>query len=970
MNKKIIKLSTVFLLICSVFLTIPMPENINAGTYTETYTYRAPGNVDWYDKEENYYLGMMANQSTYYYNGRFDDPSPKWSENFYYGAPQDGKIIDYKILDYGWDEPKPVNADEYASRGKAQRNKLVYSDGSYWFRSEGGVLNKYRKGVWILYEITVEKNDDKPPTHIFDGLYSHIYKNGNDYWTTPNDQVRINLRQRDVDSGNKYQYLRLYGSGTDVRSRHNFNSSSSNHHKVFTDSRVSVNSASRTENTSYGRVNWYVTPKNHGDFFNVHYYYTDNVGNTVGYNDTGMNLRVDGVAPIHKDTYIYSHLYKNGSDYWTKPNNSVYMRFQQQDGHSGNKYQYFRLMRNGSIEVRSRHDFFGSSSSNNKQITSSRVSVDSAYRDQNSSYGRVRWKVTPKQHGDTYTIQRYYQDNVNNSRGYVSDGRLRVDGKKPSISLSPNSKSWTNSNVTVKATASDTDSGVKRIRYRTYQNGSWSNYSSWINNSTTNITLSSEGSNRIHVQAEDNVGNVESHYSSYYYIDKTDPKQSSHGITGYDYKNGNDYWVRPNNDLSIRLRGYDYHSNIYLSYLRLKGSDEARSQHNWNNSSTHLNNYNTSNHIVVNSVKRTYKSSNNRTKEVTFNVRPKTHGQYYNVYSLFRDNASNWSDNYVWNNTGKTIRTDGVAPVTSFSPNSQDWTEGSITVKANISDSDSGVKRFRYRTYNEGTWSSYSSWISSSSKTFTIDQVGENRIHVQSEDNVGNVRNNYSGYYYINNPPVADFDWTPKPAYEGDTLTLNNLSTDPDGHDMTAKWYITNSTGETITRTNWNPTVSDLQEGDYTVRLIVEDEIGSKDEVTKTIKVIPLKITGEVHHTSKWEQIHSELNNPTNVFYSGEQFLLEANVTDYPIQKVRVIFEGKQITGDKLLLEENLLSNHPNYYGMIYDSTMSDPDERLENGNVYFLFEATWSNGVVKRDLVTVKIKDTAYNIYDFYRSN
>jgi PKD domain len=590
------------------------------------------------------------------------------------------------------------------------------------------------------------KADDKPPVHISHSLGSSIYQNGNDYWTQPNDQVVINLRQLDVDSGNRYQYLRLDGSGQDVRSRHIFTSGASDKTNLsgFTSSYLSIDSASRTENTTYGRVNWFVTPKRHADSFNIMYYYTDLANNSVGYGDTGMNLRVDGVEPLHQSQSVSGAKYVDGNTYWVNSNDELTFTVRQYDAHSGNKYQYLRALNDGNtsdIVARSRHDFDSATTTNHKQVINGGFTIESALRTENtgSGYGTVQWKVVPQTHGSLYTVQRYYQDNVNNNSGYSTIGTVGVDD---------------------------------------------------------------------------------------------------------------------------------------------------------------------------------------------------------------------------------------VAPTVTFSPNSQGWTEGSININMNISDEHSGVKRFRYRTQNEGVWSSYSSWISEDSMEFIINTTGQNRIHIQAEDNVGNVSNNYSGYYYINNPPIADFDWNPKPVYEGDRIQIENLSIDPDGHNMTAEWTITNSTGQVTTSEEWNPVINNAQEGDYTVHLIVTDEIGATDEITKTISVVPLTITGNVYHTEKWEEIHEELNNQPNVFYSGEKFLLEANVTDYDIEKVRVIFEGKQITNETLMLQKELLSDHPRYYGDLYHESMSSPVTRLQNGSVYFLFEATWSNGVVKRDLVTVQIEDLIHNAYDFYRSN
>lgn len=115
--------------------------------------YRAPGRAAYYDKYENYYLGFMSSNSSTYYAGRFSDARPGEAPDRYYGIPRAYTGFSWRLVNYGWDEANAVNADWWASQGYA--SKLVYSNGSYWWRSESGRLNKYRKGVWIDYDIYV-----------------------------------------------------------------------------------------------------------------------------------------------------------------------------------------------------------------------------------------------------------------------------------------------------------------------------------------------------------------------------------------------------------------------------------------------------------------------------------------------------------------------------------------------------------------------------------------------------------------------------------------------------------------------------------------------------------------------------------------------------------------------------------------------------------------------------------------------
>ncbi|MFC0476909.1 CARDB domain-containing protein [Robertmurraya beringensis] len=117
--------------------------------------YRSLGRSDWYDKNANYYLGFMSNNSTSYYAGNWTDAEPGEAPDRYYGLPRSLSPADVKIVDWGWDEPGVVHADFYASLSPTNAARLVYSSGSYYWRSESGKLNKYRRGVWIDYDLNV-----------------------------------------------------------------------------------------------------------------------------------------------------------------------------------------------------------------------------------------------------------------------------------------------------------------------------------------------------------------------------------------------------------------------------------------------------------------------------------------------------------------------------------------------------------------------------------------------------------------------------------------------------------------------------------------------------------------------------------------------------------------------------------------------------------------------------------------------
>ncbi|MDA6131493.1 hypothetical protein OSK38_29505, partial [Escherichia coli] len=77
----------------------------------------------------------------------------------------------------------------------------------------------------------ITEND--PPEHIADSITNHRFRDGSNHWVQPNDTVTVMLRQYDKESGNKNQFLRMLGSGVEVRARHDFfDATNHNYHWV------------------------------------------------------------------------------------------------------------------------------------------------------------------------------------------------------------------------------------------------------------------------------------------------------------------------------------------------------------------------------------------------------------------------------------------------------------------------------------------------------------------------------------------------------------------------------------------------------------------------------------------------------------------------------------------------------------------------------------------------------------------
>ena len=144
----------------------------------------------------------------------------------------------------------------------------------------------------------------------------------------------------------------------------------------------------------------------------------------------------------------------------------------------------------------------------------------------------------------------------------------------------------------------------------------------------------------------------------------------------------------------------------------------------------------------------------------------------------------------------------------------------------------------------------------------------------------------------LNSPPVAKFDWSPKPMWEGDTITLTNQSTDPDGDALTYSWTITGPGNYVQTMTTTHVTRKWTQPGNYSVMLTVSDgQVQTK--LTRVIRVESLTIEANVSYTERWLEHHIQMGHETEVdpksFYTGEIFVVSATGSLAPVSKVTAL---------------------------------------------------------------------------------
>lgn len=152
-------------------------------------------------------------------------------------------------------------------------------------------------------------------------------------------------------------------------------------------------------------------------------------------------------------------------------------------------------------------------------------------------FGETNLPFTFRDVGSHRVQARVYDKNGNTST--ITSGVFPIERTLPSGLFTPNSITWTNSNVSVSFNPSDTGgSAVSRWRYSISVDGgatfgAWSTYI--YGDTTSSITLSSQGENMLRVEVLDNAGNLKTLSSGVYQIDKSTPggtfSPNSYGLT-------------------------------------------------------------------------------------------------------------------------------------------------------------------------------------------------------------------------------------------------------------------------------------------------------------------------------------------------------------------------------------------------------------------------------------------------------
>ncbi len=224
----------------------------------------------------------------------------------------------------------------------------------------------------------------------------------------------------------------------------------------------------------------------------------------------------------------------------------------------------------------------------------------------------------------------------------------------------------------------------------------------------------------------------------------------------------------------------------------------------------------------------------------------------------------------------------------------------------------------------------------------------------------------------LNRPPTADFDWSPKPIWEGDQVQFTNLSIDPDDNALNYQWNITPPSGSSIHTTQVHPTYRWIQPGIYQVSLTASDGEVS-DTVTKSVHVQALTLTAEVQHTPEWKENHDTLGHNTSVnpkdFYSGEILVVQAQSSPAEVSSLTAWLNTTAKDGTNIKVSSDLDEVSANHYkGELFDEQFLSLTAGLPEQVIDIHFEIVYANGIRKQTSVPIRIIGSVYESVGVHR--
>lgn len=240
----------------------------------------------------------------------------------------------------------------------------------------------------------------------------------------------------------------------------------------------------------------------------------------------------------------------------------------------------------------------------------------------------------------------------------------------------------------------------------------------------------------------------------------------------------------------------------------------------------------------------------------------------------------------------------------------------------------------------------------------------------------------------LNEPPVANFNITPKYAYEGDTLTIQHRLSDRDFDELFVQYTVIDEEGNksyfptkqtyyVVNKDHYNSFAFYYKSTTAQTITIMQTVSDGKSEVVEkreTVVFHPLTLSADVYHTEQWEVYRQQFNETSkklwmkHQFYAGEKFMLAAHTTlfNYDQTDTTVFAEKVEMYFPKLktTIRLNSNGNHAQFLGEYYEPLLS----QLDNGVYEMQFKVFYSNGVIKQDNVMIEIIGKAMSFVGVHR--
>jgi len=226
------------------------------------------------------------------------------------------------------------------------------------------------------------------------------------------------------------------------------------------------------------------------------------------------------------------------------------------------------------------------------------------------------------------------------------------------------------------------------------------------------------------------------------------------------------------------------------------------------------------------------------------------------------------------------------------------------------------------------------------------------------------------------------------PIYEGDTVRIRAVQlSDRERDDLSLRFELFDQKGAKVldqtfavaypygeVGTDYGLPWDGSAIGTWTVRLSISDGKAPAVVRTKTFLVRALGVQGYVRHTDEWEANRLRYNEkypdtprPPDLFWAGEAFVLEADVTDTQNSGTKAVSVTAEAERGLWLQLAPAAGSAVRWEGLLRSDDRVKLYE-LPEGTYTFVFTATYSNGAVKTSAVSVRLQDTVDKFWSVHR--